>query len=161
MRPPIKSKKHYVQITRSTVATVARNVELLAHGTETTSASNPDDVAEGSVLKAVFVELWLENSSNTGSFGVGLEKTPVNNSPSFSDYSSLSSYDNKKNIFYYTQGLPANDGVGNPIPILRQWFKMPKSKQRFGLGDKLQLVIVNFGADTLTYCGFATYKEYQ
>ncbi len=161
MRAPIHSQKHYVQVSRSTVATVTRNVEVLIDGVESTSANQVFEVSEGSVIKAIFVELWLENSSNVGSFVVGLEKIGQNQTPSFSNYSALGTYDNKKNVLYITQGLPANDGVGNPIPIIRQWFKIPKGKQRFGLGDRLILVISNLGADTLSYCGFATYKEYS
>ena len=161
MRAPIHSQKHYVQFSRSTVDTVSLETEVLIEGRESTTANLVFEVAEGSVIKAVFVELWLENSSNTGSFVIGLEKLPIFQTALFADYAALGVYDNKKNILYTTQGLPANDGVGNPIPIIRQWFKIPKGKQRFGLGDRLSLNIVNLGADTLSYCGFATYKEYS
>ncbi len=161
MRAPIHSQKHYVQISRSTAATGTRNVEVLVLGTESTAANLVFEVTEGSVIKAIFVELWLENSSNAGSFVIGLEKVPSNGTPTHTDYTALGVYDNKKNILYVTQGLPANDGVGNPIPVIRQWFKIPKGKQRFGLGDGLKLIIANLGADTLSYCGFATYKEYS
>ncbi len=159
MKAPIHSVKHYFQIARDTVATVSSKTELLVEGREATAANLSFEVREGSLVKAVFVELWILNSSNDGSFGIGLEKSPIFQTPTFADYINLFSYDNKKNIFYYTQGLPPNDGVGNPVPVIRQWFKIPKGKQRWGLGDRLNLVINNFGLDTLTFCGFATYKE--
>ncbi len=160
MRAPIVAQKHYVQISRSTVATVSANVEVMVQGVQSTTADTVLEVAEGSVVKAVFVELWIENSANAGSFGVGLEKVQQLGTPTFVNYSALGTYINKRNILYYTQGLPPNDGVGQPVPIIRQWFKIPKGKQRFALGDRLVIVVVNFGADTLSYCGFVTYKEY-
>ncbi len=73
----------------------------------------------------------------------------------------LGTFDNKKNILYTTQGLAPNDGVGQPVAVIRQWFKIPKSKQRFGLGDKIRLAIASRGDGVITYCGFATYKEYS
>ncbi len=161
MRAPIHSVKHYVQMSRSTVATVSLVAQSLIEGRPLADVNTVFEVTEGSVIKAVFVELWLENSSNTGSFIVGLEKLPIFQTAAFADYAALGDYDNKKNVLYVTQGLPANDGVGNPIPVIRQWFKIPKGKQRFGLGDRLSLNIVNLGADTLSFCGFATYKEYS
>jgi len=43
---------------------------------------------------------------------------------------------------------------------MRGWYKIPKTKQRFGLGDRLVLQIASQGTDALDFCGFATYKEY-
>ncbi len=72
----------------------------------------------------------------------------------------LGDYDNKKNILYHTQGL-TNDQDADAIPFVRQWFKIPKGKQRQGLGDKFSLAIHAQGALDLTICGFATFKEYS
>ncbi len=160
MKAPIHSVKHYVQITRSQTATVALNTEPLVLSVESTVANAVDEVPEGSIVKAVFVELWLLDSGNDGSFNVTLAKYPGNSANmGFSNAVALGVWPNKKNILYCTQGLSPNNGVGNPVPIIRQWFKIPKGKQRMGLGDKIQLTIANFGLNNLEYCGFATYKE--
>ncbi len=120
-----------------------------------------DEVEEGAVIKAVFVEMWLLDSSNDGSFIVGLMKDPSGiPAIGFANTNALNGFTNKKNILYVTQGLSPNNGVGNPVPIIRQWFKIPKGKQRFGLGDKLRLFITNNGLNNLEFCGFFTYKEY-
>ncbi len=76
------------------------------------------------------------------------------------DAAAIGDYDNKKNILYVTQGLaPANSTF--QLNLVKGWFKIPKSKQRFGLGDKLQFFIRNNNAtDDQNFCGFATYKEY-
>ena len=127
---------------------------------EGTTASGVDEVIEGATVKAAFVEMWLLDSSNDGSFIVSLEKRPaLATAMSFAQSNALGTYPNKKNVLYVTQGLSPNNGVGNPVPIIRQWFKIPKGKQRFGLNDKLVLNITNNGLNNLEFCGFFTYKE--
>ena len=161
VRPVVHSTKHYVQITRSTVLTVVRNIETLVLAVEGTTANLVDEVTEGAIVKAVYIELWLLNSSNDGSDVVTLVKdTHALFGPTFIEMNSLGTYTAKKNILFTHQGLSSNNGVGNPINVMRGWFKIPKSKQRFGLGDSLRLSIANNGPSTLEYCGFATYKEY-
>jgi len=54
-----------------------------------------------------------------------------------------------------------NDQDADATPILRQWVKIPKTKQRFGLKDKLVLQVFAQGALDLTACGFELYKEYS
>lgn len=160
MRPIIKSNKHYVQQTRSEVATVSTVAIPIVLSVRATLNNLVDEVEEGSLIKAVFVEMWLLDSSNDGSFIVSLEKLPgLVADMNFASANALGTYDNKRNILYCTQGLSPNNGVGNPVPIIRQWFKIPKGKQRFGLGEKLKLNITNNGLNDLEFCGFFTYKE--
>ncbi len=160
MRPIIHSTKHYVQQSRSQVATVAvQNINIIL-SVESTVANLVDEIAEGTVVKAVYVEMWLLDTANDGSFIVSLEKRPGNTNPmTFAQSNALGTYNNKRNVMYTTQGLSPNNGVGNPVPIIRQWFKIPKGKQRFGLGEKLVLNITNNGLNDLEFCGFFTYKE--
>ncbi len=161
MRPPIHSVKHYVQMSRSEVSTVSVNVEQIIKSVPLVDANLVDEVVEGATVKAVFVELWLLDSSNDGSNVVVLTKDPsATPAPTFTNMNALGDYLNKKNILFTHQGLSANNGVGNPIVVLRQWIKIPKSKQRFGLNDRLNLTIANNGLNMLEYCGFFTYKEY-
>ncbi len=161
MRAPIHSQKHYVQQSRSQVATVAVSNIDIALSVAIQNVDLGDEVIEGSIIKAVFVEMWLLDSSNDGSFVVTLAKYPgAVPGLTFAQTNALNNWENKKNLLYMTQGLSANNGVGNPVPILRQWFKIPKSKQRFGLGDKLILSITNNGLNNLEFCGFFTYKSY-
>ncbi len=160
MRPIIHSTKHYVQQSRSEVLTVSIEVIDIALSVESTTANAVDEIAEGTLVKAVFVEMWLLDSSNDGSFIVSLEKRPGGvQQQTFATSNALGTYSNKKNLLYVTQGLSPNNGVGNPVPIIRDWFKIPKTKQRFGLGDKLVLNITNNGLNMLEFCGFFTYKE--
>lgn len=75
----------------------------------------------------------------------------------FTNSATLDSYSNKKNVLYTTQGLTP-DANGNPIPFVRQWFKIPKGKQRFGLTDSLVLNI-SANVEDVTHCGLMIYKE--
>ncbi len=159
MRPIINSQKHYVQISRSTVLTVARNSEDLIIAVAQPTAV--DEVVEGAIVKAIYVELWVLDAGNEGSNIVVLSKVANNQpGPSFTQMNALNAYPEKKNIFFTHQGLTPNDGIDPPVNIMRAWYKIPKSKQRFGLGDKLTLNIATNGANSMFYCGFATYKEY-
>ncbi len=160
MKPILHSQKHYVQQSRSSLATVSVFTIDLIKAVEGTIANLVDEVIEGAMIKAVFVEMWILDSANDGSFIITLEKLPSGlASPGFATMNALGTYKNKKNVLYTTQGLTPNNGVGNPVPIIRQWFKIPKGKQRFGLGDELVLNMTNNGPNTLEFCGFSIYKE--
>ncbi len=162
VRPMVHSVKHYVQVSLSTVAASARNAESVARALESTVANSADEVPEGSSIKAVFMEMWVVGSANDTNFIATLLKLPGGlGTPSFSDMTDLFAYKNKKNILYTTQGIAQNDGVSSAIPIYRGWVKIPKSKQRFGLGDSLYFILATQGSGTLDYCGFFTYKEYS
>ncbi len=120
------------------------------------------EVKEGAKISAVYVELWI--TSDDAALGTTiwtLEKLPgLGAGPLMAagDAAALQSYDNKKNIFHTQMGLvPGNVGAA-PSMIVRGWFKIPKSKQRFGLEDRLVSNLFAQG-NGLTGCGIAIYKE--
>ncbi len=161
MRAPIHSIKHYHQMTLTSVTLGSTTSNLLVSGVELLSVNQNNEVIEGAIVKAVYVELWLLGLTNNQFFTVILEKTPNASAPAtIANMADLGGYANKKNILYTTQGLAPNDGVGQPVPVIRQWFKIPKGKQRFALGDNLRLNVASRGDGTIDFCGFATYKEY-
>ncbi len=166
MRPPIVSKKHIVQHTEFNVASasVTNLAEIQAVAVQDVNTAT--EVIEGSVIKAIYIEMWLlSDTSDVTSFVLTVEKGPINTiGPNFSQMTTLDAYPNKKNILYTTQGL-LGGGTGssttNPVPVLRQWLKIPKGKQRFGLLDKLIISIACLGSNQLTGCGMTIYKSYQ
>lgn len=162
MRPPIHSVKHIVQSPISEITTGTAENILICTAVESTIANLSTEVPEGSVIKAVYVEMWLQNTSSLGHSIVVLEKTSLtNNGATFTNLGNLFAYINKKNILFTHEGLTSNDGNANPLPVIRQWFKIPKGKQRFGLGDRLFLSISNPSANGLNRCGMFIYKEYS
>ncbi len=161
MRPVIHSQKHYVQISRSTVTTGTRNFEDIVIAVATPDVNLLDEVEEGAVVKAVFCEMWLIGSVQDQHAIVTITKEVGGNlGPNFSQITALGGYNNKKNVLFTHQGLAGNDGISLPIPIIRGWIKIPKSKQRFGLGDRLVMTLASQGDASIFYCGFFTYKEY-
>ncbi len=163
MRAVIKSKKHIVQISQSTVAQALVVNTVLVDSQEATS-STPSVVEEGAIVKSCYVEFWVsqDSASVVGSYTIILLKDPGGNAaPVAANLAALHDYDNKKNILFTAQGLlTPNDG--GQVPVLRAWYKIPKGKQRFGLKDRLIITIRNNNATAIdiNFCGLAIYKEY-
>ncbi len=159
MRPRINTVKHIVQDSLFTVAGGGITPRLQCQAVNVTAANNPNEVREGAIISAVYLEYWVtSDDTNMSTVVVTLEKKNVNQTAmTVGASAALHSYDNKKNILAIHQGLfNANPGVAQSV--FREWIKIPKSKQRFGLGDQL---VINFFAQTigLNACGFTLYKE--
>ncbi len=147
-----------------TVAQAAIVTNILVEAIEAQSTS-PEKIEEGAAVKAVYVELWLGNASSTvvGSYTCVVYKNPGGGSPANStNLAALHDYANKKNILYTSQALvPPTDG--GQVMVLKQWIKIPKGKQRFGLKDRIDLVIRNNNSTAIDVnaCGLAIFKEYS
>ncbi len=163
MKAPIHSKKHINQISQSTVAQSAAATTTFIQAIEG-APSLPSHVSEGATVKSCYVEFWVsqDSASVVGSYTVILLKDPAGGSaPSAANLAALHDYENKKNILFTAQGLlTPNDG--GQIPVMRSWYKIPKGKQRMGLGDRMRIVIRNNNATAIdiNFCGLVIYKEY-
>ena len=161
MRPVIKSTKHIVQFPINEIATGIVQVIPFVVAVNVVNKDVATEVEEGAIVKAIYIELWLQNQSNLGTSIVTVIKRSNNQQgTTFAESANLFAFPEKKNIFFSHEGLTSNDGVGNPTNIIRGWLKIPKSKQRFGLGDNLSMTISNVSANELNSCGLAIYKEY-
>ncbi len=161
MRAPIHSVKHYVQMSFRTVGTGTVDTTVLINGSLIQDVNSVSEVQEGATVKAIYIELWLLADSANGTQITTLTKFPSGQTPfSTTEMAALGIANNKKNILFTSMGLASNDGVSGPIPIMRGWYKLPRGKQRFGLGDTLELQVFAQGAAGVDLCGFATYKEY-
>ncbi len=161
MKAPIVSRKHLVQHTQFTTASAAVTVNIDAVGQAVQNVNVASEVIEGSVIKAVYVEIWLMSADTTAAtFVMMCEKAPSGAvAPNFTNMTTLDAYDNKKNILFTSQGL-TSDVDGNPTPVVRQWIKIPKGKQRFGLEDRFRVNIAAIGSSALLGCGLTIYKSY-
>ncbi len=161
MRAPIHSRKHIRQISLSTALTGTRNSEILISAVAVTAKNTPTEVEEGAIVKAVYIELWtIGSSSNTFEIVCLCKRNNNLGAPTFTEMSALDTFAEKKNVLFTHQGLSSNDGITGPVRVLGGWIKIPKSKQRFGLGDLLSLGISSPSANDVIYCGLAIYKEY-
>ncbi len=161
MRPVINSEKRIVQTILSTVMADAVAGGVLIQADQTVASTNPRSVAAGSVIKAVFIEMWLlATSQQPSTFTYVIEKLVSDADPiDATEMTNINAYTNKKNIFEIHQGL-IGDANANPTGVMRHWIKIPKGKQRFGLGDKLRFTIKAITEDT-QFCGMAIYKVYN
>ena len=159
VRPTVNSVKHIRQfpIEDITAGTI-KNASIVTVSSQ--SPTGATQVRVGATVKAVYIELWvLANMNAVGSMTITVEKISSGGpAMTFTDSATLNEYANKKNILYTTQGLtPENDG--NPVPFLRMWIKIPKGKQRFGLGDSLAMN-VSANLEDHKICGTTIFKEY-
>jgi len=161
MRPIIHSIKHYVQFSLFTVTGGAVVAKAIANGVAADAQTDVDEVVEGSLIKAIYLELWIRSGEATAGSGQAivykLQSDATN--PTAVEMAALGDWDNKRNILYTTMGL-FNDADADAIPIFKGWLKIPKGKQRMGLGDDLNFSVFSPTID-LHVCGFATYKEYS
>ncbi len=159
MRPVINTEKHYFQQSLAVVAAGAiLNINLVK--AVAVPATAAEEVREGSKLSAIYIEMWIQtDDAALGSSIVTLEKRPGADTTfmSAAESGALNSYVNKKNVFFTQMGLTPNN-VTYPMASIKGWFKIPKSKQRFGLSDKLSLNI-HAQSNGLNVCGFAIFKE--
>ncbi len=157
MRPRVNTQKHIVQQSTFVVASGAISNRTISNAVAAPTGSN--QVREGAIISAVYCEMWLTSDDATqGSSIVTLEKLPAGATAMAAGQSaSLDTYTNKKNIFHTQMGLtPPN--VQHPMAAVKGWFKIPKGKQRQGLGDVMYLN-VHGQSNGLQACGFFLYKE--
>ncbi len=159
MRPVVNTKKHYIQQSLFAIASGALSNVFLITAVADPAAATANEVREGSKISAVYVEMWIHtDDASSGSSIVTLEKLPGSSGVmNAADSAALNTYDNKKNVLFTQMGLTPNN-VTYPMASVKGWFKIPKSKQRFGLEDRLVLNI-HAQSNGLSACGFAIYKE--
>ncbi len=165
MRAPIvNSIKHMVNRSTVAIATGTLRNDTVVDAVAVAAAGANTQVTQGSVIKAVYVELWFVGSGTTGNisaFTMTIEKLSGGQPlMTFTNSQNLFVYPNKKNVLYTTQAINSTkvDGA-NPVPMIRGWVKIPKGKQRFGLGDRLLVNTASVGAGEV--CGVFIYKEYS
>ncbi len=163
MLAPLVTIKHILNKENATINSGARlNIELV-QGVVQTGVSSVTDVVEGSLVKTVYIEIWLKSNASAGTntkFQVVLEKVMgATAAITFTQMNNLMTYPNKKNVFYITQGVMGDLTTGS-LPIMRGWFAIPRGKQRFGLDDQLVLSISSTGA-VIQACGLSIFKEWK
>jgi len=161
VRPTVNSEKHIIQHSLQTVD--GQSIENILVLNVSNTLGSQTAVRVGAIIKAVFVEIWVIGSSSQPVVQtLTVEKVP-SGAPNMTQPQGqlMNDYNNKKNILYSTQGI-VGDANSNPIPVIRQWVKVPKSKQRFGQGDSIVINISAIGEvdQDLEICGLSIFKEY-
>ncbi len=165
MRPTINTVKHYVQTANTLIASAGISVNTIAAAVANTALPvNTFDVKEGSKISAFYVEMWYKGAGASDAdtqFNVAIYKNPQGSETmTASNLLNMMAYDNKRNIIFASQGVIGGIGGGQAIPAVRQWFKIPKGKQRMGLKDSWQIAFTTTG-EGCQKCGVFVYKEQQ
>ncbi len=161
VRPMVHSTKHYVQPGLRTIVAGAVESHIIVDAVASNDLTGNFEVLEGDSIKAVYIEHWIRSSgASPGSFIFAVYKISGIGTLAFvAQMAALFDWENKKNILFTSQAL-TNDNDADAIVIHRGWMKIPKSKQRFGLGDRLVMATSAVGVDHVV-CGLEAYKEYQ
>ena len=161
VRPSINSEKHIVQ--RSLVSIANGEILNFVFANAVVNPTTPNGVRVGSIIKAVFVEMWIIGSAAQPVVQTSSVEKLVNQSAAMTHVQSqvLHDYPNKKNLFKTSQGI-LGDANTNTVPIFREWIAIPKGKQRMGLGDSLvfNLATLAEAANDVEVCGLVIFKEY-
>ncbi len=160
VRPMVHSTKHYVQPGLRSIVAGVTEAHVIVEAVAIADVTDNDEVGEGNSVKAIYVESWIRASgASPGAYIAVVAKVPGTGTTfGTTQMAALFDAENKKNILFTSQAL-VNDNDANAINIIRGWLKVPKSKQRMGLGDRWVLHTNAIGVD-MTICGFETYKEY-
>ncbi len=163
MVAPINSIKHYVNRNSAVIATGAISNDIHIDAVVAPANATVSQVLEGAIIKAIFLEMWLTSNEASGvesQFVLTVEKKR-DREPNMTNAEALNlgAYPNKKNILFVSQGILNSNTVSGTVPIIRQYFLIPKGKQRFGLDDQLFVNIAAVGS--IQFCGISTYKEYR
>ncbi len=161
MRAVIHSKKHIFQNSLETIAASAIVTKEFLNTVSAEAVGDADEVAEGASVKAIYVESWLGiNDAAIGSYVYVVYKSQAAEpAPTTTEMAAMHDWNNKRNALFTSQGL-LNMNTGNATPVIRQWLKIPKGKQRMALGDKIRISIFAQGAQPVNHCGLVIYKEY-
>jgi len=161
VRPMVHSTKHYVQHSIGTVVVGTNENAVISDSVSVVDKNAVTEVEEGTSIKAVYLELWIRSAATAAaSFTFVVCKRPSGvGSPTDANMAALGDWGNKKNIFFTSQGL-VNDVDSSAMNLYRGWIKIPKGKQRQGLADSLSWHLRTVG-QSINFCGFETYKEYQ
>ncbi len=164
MLAPINTNKHYFHRTNISVGTGTVIAIEIVDAVTAPAVATAGEVRQGAVIKAIMVEFWLWGAGATGvdtQFNFIIEKVSSGQaSVTAAQIVNLGAYPNKKNVFFYSQGvIGAGVDGAQAIPVHRAWMLIPKGKQRMGLGDKIVVSMEPIGS-SIQLCGFATYKEY-
>ena len=157
MRPRVNAEKHIVQ--RSLFAVAAGAINNFSICNTVAVPTGPTQIREGAIISAVYVEMWItSDDAAAGTAVVTLEKiSSAGTVMSTTNAGALNDYLNKKQVLHVQMGLTGSN-VQYPMATIRGWFKIPKGKQRFSLGDTLNMNIFA-QSNGVAACGFMIYKE--
>ncbi len=160
MLSPIHTRKHMVDLAPASVAAGAVVNSSVAIAVDAPVNTSAWEVEVGSVIKAIYLEVWMSGVTANLGGSVCIYKRPAGAGAitAAEMTATMNTFDNKANIFEFHKGLMPTGG--NLVPMFRHWVKIPKGKQRMALGDIISVAFTGVGT-TVNFCGLFIFKEYQ
>ncbi len=159
---PVQSIKHIVD-SQGNVDTT-KSVNDLINTADNPVFTNTNQVATGSTVNAVYLKLEVSHTSGTGLPNIYfyVMKNPGANLTN-PEPNAVGASDERRFVIHQGMLMMSGDaGNGLPRPFFDGVIRIPRGYKRFGIKDKLQLVIrtgtTNLNAD---FCIQCIYKEFR
>ncbi len=176
-RHPIDSRKHIID-TQGIVTASTSEAITIAQGLDSADISvNANQCESGSTVTSFFLSVFylIEGNitasnvpvinwyiiydragrlHNNGSptFGVGTRDLPIAGATGLSP--------NRNQILHEEKGLTTSVSDGSTPMVFKGVIKIPRGKQRMGVGDKI-LLVHSAGTEPMNFCFKAIYKDYR
>ncbi len=164
---PVNSLKHVVE-TNGAVSMGAASVTDVINTVDSPVFTNTVNVHVGSYVRAIYLRVEVVGAASAGGVDniyLGIFKNPANDL-SIPNLDTLGGTDKRK--FFIHQEMimlspPGTDNLRFPRTMFKGVILIPKSYQRNGLADKLQVVLqhrAGEGTQLTEFCVECIYKEF-
>ncbi len=155
---PINSVKNIVDGTFLGVTAATVTKTLVANGVNNYTGLS-GEVPIGATVKSVYLFIQMLPSLGTANVDWYIWKGPLDLNAGMPVPGATGGDANRKYILHEEKGIPGNAGDGAYPLTFKGVIKIPRGRQRFGEGDRLQINMV--GADIYNACLKCIYKFYQ
>ncbi len=158
---PVKSLKHIVD-KQGGLTVGALQAENLVNAVDAPlTASNPDQVEVGSTVNSIFLNVQVSATSTAALANVYMYilKNPGNNL-ALANPNAIGVSDIRKFVIHQEMTMTEKNTTAIPRTLFKGVIKLPRGYRRFGVNDRLQVVLLSPGV-TYDYCVQCIYKEYQ
>ncbi len=156
---PINTLKHIVDRQGGLVATTQVEEILVSAVDNPTFVTNPQEISNTSNVTHVFLNVQVAATGTAALANVYMfvAKNPAGDLV-FPDANAVGKSDLRKHVLHQEMIMTEKNTTAIPRTLFKGVIKIPRGKQRFGLGDKLIVALLAPGVN-FDYCVQCIYKE--
>ena len=159
---PVISEKHEQtwSLIGQNFGTTPADIELVeAVAASAVGQATPEEVVNGSVVKSIYIEFNVsaEAITNTNIVHWKVIKVPA----AVTGISPANTYNQTDKKFILKRGMEMLPKDVNTIIKRIFVLRIPPRLRRFGIGDKLRLLLETSASQTSNFCGIAIFKEFK
>ncbi len=156
---PIRSIKHVIDIQSALAAGGAQESQDLVSAIDAPTAANVDTVEIGSRVGSIYlnVQCYATSEASLANVYMFVFKNPGGNLTAPAG-NAVGASDNKKYVIHQEMRMMGGATTEIPITLFNGVIKIPRSYQRMGTLDILQ-VVVHTPGNAIDYCVQCIYKE--